>query len=171
MKHILGALFMLMSIVHVFAQKNPTEEAQPIVQVDKQLFKSELASWIGTDLFLAKYQNRQNIGGYFSYIENDTATCVFFSKSAPGKIIGTIRFDGTYAPNSAVVSLEERDFITATDICTLMLYAEYTQWKTHNVVSENYLNIWYSVENRLVEVPLNTFEEIKKDLEKQEEEK
>lgn len=268
MKHILGALLMLMSTAQVFAQKNPTEEAQPIVQEGKQLFKSELASWIGTDLFLAEYKNRQNIGGYFSYTENDSAICVFFSRSEPIKIIGTIRFDSTLAPGTVVVSIEERDFsanetayfklrnagiavidenkddffqfykgtnfnvipliteterkmyvltaptasgvvlfgndylltfdtanvlinkvklhanlipieygnekegeeiegtvhnhlpetgdfITATDICTLMLYTEYTKWKTHNVVSEKYLNIWDCVQNTLVVVPLN----------------
>jgi len=56
---------MVVNIVHVLAQKNPTEDAQPIVQEGKQLFKSELASWIGTDLFLAKYQNRKILVGIF----------------------------------------------------------------------------------------------------------
>ncbi|MEZ4772703.1 MAG: hypothetical protein R3D00_05915 [Bacteroidia bacterium] len=53
----------------VFAQKNPTEEAAPIVAEGKLLYKSEMASWYGTDLFLEKYNNRDHIGGYFSYTD------------------------------------------------------------------------------------------------------
>lgn len=34
------------------------------------------------------------------------------------------------------------DFITATDICTLMLYKNSTGWKTHTVISKNYVTIW-----------------------------
>lgn len=37
---------------------------------------------------------------------------------------------------------ETGDFITATDICTLMLYGKYTSWKSHIVVSKNYMSIW-----------------------------
>ena len=33
-------------------------------------------------------------------------------------------------------------FITATDICTLMLYWEFADWKTYMVISEKYINIW-----------------------------
>jgi len=34
------------------------------------------------------------------------------------------------------------DFITATDICTLMLYEKLTTWQTHTVVSKNYISAW-----------------------------
>jgi hypothetical protein len=34
------------------------------------------------------------------------------------------------------------DFITATDICTLMLYQHLTKWKMHYVVGDNYVSIW-----------------------------
>lgn len=37
---------------------------------------------------------------------------------------------------------ETGEFITPTDICTLMLYSKFTKWKTHYVVSENYVSIW-----------------------------
>ncbi len=87
--------------VSVFGKKNPTEEAQPIVAEGKLLYRSEMASWYGTDLFLEKYKDRENIGGYFSYIENDTAKCVFFSKGENPKVIGTISFDSTYNVKTA----------------------------------------------------------------------
>lgn len=268
----------------VFGQKNPTEEAQPIVAEGKLLYKSEMASWYGTDLFLEKYKNRENIGGYFSYTDNDIAKCVFFSKEEKPKIIGTISFDSTYNLEAAKTDLTERDFtqtendfyqirkialeelntntdglfkfykntnpniipliigqekkvyiltgpqqsgvvifgndylltfdnnnklltkkqlhkniipieysksvdgkdvvgtvhshlpetgefITATDICTLMLYAKFANWKTHNVVSKEYLNIWNCETNSLTVISMNTVEKINKDQEKRNKEK
>lgn len=262
-----------------FGQKNPTEEAQPIVAEGKLLYKSEMASWYGTDLFLENYKDRENIGGYFSYSENDTAKCVFFSKADKPKVIGTISFDSTYDVTNAKTDLTERDFtntendlyqirnialtelqsnedgffevyqntnpniiplingkekkvyiltgpqqsgvvifgndylltfdknnkleskkqlhkkiipieygnvqegqevegamhshlpetgefITATDICTLMLYSKFAKWKTHNVVSKKYLNIWNCETNTLTVIPMDTIEKISKDQEK-----
>jgi len=49
----------------VFGQDNPTEQAKPIVDEGKRLYRSEMASWYGTDLFLERYKDRANIGGYF----------------------------------------------------------------------------------------------------------
>ena len=204
--------------------------------------------------FLENYKERANIGGYFSYTENDIAKCIFFSKTDHPKVIGTILFDSTYNTKTATTDLTERnfttienslfeirkrtlaiikadtffvtykntnlnlipiidkqqhkvyvltgpeqngviifgndylltfdsdntfiskkqlhqniipinyegkveegkeveatihshlpetgDFITATDICTLMLYEKFAKWKQHNVVSKKYLNIW-----------------------------
>jgi len=37
---------------------------------------------------------------------------------------------------------ETGDLITATDICTLLLYSPYTHWKQHYVMSEKYVSIW-----------------------------
>jgi len=34
------------------------------------------------------------------------------------------------------------DFITATDICTLMLYEKIAKWQTHYILSKNYVSIW-----------------------------
>ena len=48
---------------------------------------------------------------------------------------------------------ETGDFITPTDICTLMLYAKFTNWKQHIVVSEKYMNIWNIKDNHLIVVP------------------
>lgn len=265
----------------VLAQNNPTKEAQPIVAEGKLLYKSEMASWYGTDLFLENYKNRQNIGGYFSYTENETTKCIFFSKSDNPKVIGVISFDNTYNLKTAKIDLEERelskyendiyqirklalaeiisdnvlfkqyensnlnliplidgkdkkvyvltgpkqsgvvlfgndylltfdknnklmlkkqlhknlipinyggkdkegnplvseeamhshlpetgDFITATDICTLMLYERFAKWKTHNVVSKKYLNIWNCETNELSVIPMDTIKEIQKEQEK-----
>jgi hypothetical protein len=271
----LSTLLVVLLSLNVFGQKNPTEEAQPIVAEGKLLYKSEMASWYGTDLFLESYKSRENIGGYFSYSETDVAKCIFFSKAEQARVIGTISFDSTYNTKTAILSLAERDFtnvekdlyeirklalieinsdtmfktykntnlnlipiingknkkvyvltgpqtsgvvifgndyilkfdennkllskaqlhkniipvyyggkekddkevfgtmhnhqsetgsfITATDICTLMLYEKFAKWEQHMVVSEIYLNIWNCKTDKLVVIPRNAPERIGKD--------
>lgn len=268
----LASLFGIIAV----AQPGPTEEAQSIVAEGKLLYRLEMASWHGTDLFLENYPTRENIGGYFSYIENEIPTCIFFSKSSDPKVIGTILFDSIYNLKTAKIDLAERnfseyenslytirktalaeinsddlfklykntkfnliplrnetqkkvyvltgpqeadvvifgndylltfdhgnkliskkqlhrniipipigqkeykgkeiegamhthlpetgDFITATDICTLMLYSKFANWKTYNVVSRKYLNIWDCKKEILTVVPMQTGQ--KKDREK-----
>jgi hypothetical protein len=279
----LTIIFTLLTL-SAFGQKNPTEAAQPIVAEGKLLYRSEMASWYGTDIFLENYKNKENIGGYFSYTQNDISICIFFSNSVSPKVIGTISFDTTYNINTAIVDLTERDFtqneyelyvirkitleelenntdqffkfykntrpniipiinrkerkvyiltgpqesgvvifgndylltfdkknkliskkqlhrniitieygkvekgkeidgsmhthspetgdfITATDICTLMLYAKFAKWNTHNVISKEYLNIWNCKTNSLTVISMSTIEKIDKDQEKRQKEK
>lgn len=244
-------LALILLTTNISGENNLTDEAKSIVAEGKLLYKSEMASWYGTDLFLENYKNRENIGGYFSYLDNDVAKCVFFSNAQTPNVIGTISFDSTYNVKTAKVDLEERnftkkehdlyeirktaldelktnsdyffkfyqntnpniiplineqekkayvltgsknhgivifgndylltfdenntliekkqlhnniipieygakdvkatmhshspssgDFITATDICTLMLYGKLAQWEKHYVFSGKYLNIW-----------------------------
>lgn len=258
--------------ISAFAQTKATKEAQPIVAEGKLLYKSEMASWYGTDIFLEQYKKSEDIRGYFSYVENNVAKCIFYSKGNPTKVIGTISFDSTYNPQNANTDLTERDFssvekdlyeirelalsemrtdsmfkvypntnlnlipiinnnekkvyvltgpknsgvvifgndflltfdrnnklkqkkqlhknilpieygkeeengnpivggvhshlpetgefITATDICTLMLYEKFTKWKTYNVVSEKYLNIWNCESNELIVIDMKTVKKI-----------
>lgn len=61
---------------------------------------------------------------------------------------------------------ETGHFITATDICTLMLYAKFTPWKQHIVFSEKYMNIWDCESHRLTVLPRDAVEKIMKDQEK-----
>lgn len=53
---------------------------------------------------------------------------------------------------------ETGDFITATDICTLMLYEKFAGWEQHLVVSKNYINIWNCKEDSLIVLPKEMFE-------------
>ncbi len=278
MNNLLTLILLVITLNIAFAQKNPNEDAQPIVTEGKMLYKSEMASWYGTDLFLENYKNRESIGGYFSYTENDISNCIFFSKSESPKVIGTISFDSTYNAKTAKTDLSERDFttnendiylirkialsevnsdtlfktykntnlnfiplingskkmvyiltgpeqqgvvifgndylltfdknnkltqkkqlhkniipiyyggkeeegtqvegavhshlpetgdfITATDICTLMLYEKFAKWKTHNVVSEKYLNMWNCETDQLTVITMDAVNRINKDQEK-----
>jgi hypothetical protein len=58
---------------------------------------------------------------------------------------------------------ETGDFITATDICTLMLYEKFAKWNTHHVVSEKYLNIWNCQTDELTVIPRGSIDKINKD--------
>jgi hypothetical protein len=277
MNKILTFILILISL-STLAQSNPTEEAQPIVAEGKLLYKSEMASWYGTDLFLENYKDKENIGGYFSYTDNELAKCIFFSKTDNPKVIGTISFDSTYNTKTANVSLTEREFtktendlyeirklalaeissdtlfrsykntnlnliplingvgkkvyvltgpqnsgvvilgndylltfdddnkllikkqlhkniipvyyggkeekgkqsvgamhshlpetgqfMTATDICTLMLYEKFAKWEQHIVVSEKYMNIWSCKTDQLTVIPRDVVDKINKDQEK-----
>lgn len=277
MKKTLLALSFLTTFT-ALAQSNPTKEAQPIVEEGKLLYKSEMAAWYGTDLFLENYTERDNIGGYFAYNEGDTSKCIFFSRAENPEVIGTISFDSTYNIQTAIANLVEREFtpkefdlytirklaleeinsdtlfktykntrlnliplihgnekkvyvltgpqqggvvifgndylltfdknnklqlkknlhkniipiyyggeeegkpkveeamhshlpetgefITATDICTLMLYAKFAGWKSHNVVSDKYLNVWNCETNQLTVISMDIVNKINKSEEK-----
>lgn len=91
------------------AQEDLNEQAKPIVAEGKWLYRSEMASWYGTDVFLEKYPNRQNLGGYVSYPFGTLMRCVFFSRGDVPKIIGTISFDSTFNVKTAAVDLTERE--------------------------------------------------------------
>jgi hypothetical protein len=47
-------------------------------------------------------------------------------------------------------SEESGDFITPTDICTLMLYSKFAKMKQHTVISEKYLSIWNCETNEIL---------------------
>jgi hypothetical protein len=253
MKKIRLSIILLIVCTSSYEQDNIEKISDSLVAEGQRLYKSEMASWYGTDIFLDKYKDRANLGGYFSYTENDSAKCIFFSKSETPKVIGTISFDMTYNVNTANADLTQRDFtknendyyiirtiafkiinsdtlfkiykntslnlipiisngekkvyvltgpkengvvifgndylltfnnnnelinkkclhkniisinygdnkdgkivigtvhshlpetgdfITVTDICTLMLYAKFAKWQQHYVISENYVSIW-----------------------------
>jgi hypothetical protein len=58
---------------------------------------------------------------------------------------------------------ETGDFITATDICTLMLYEKFTSWETYTVVSANYFSFWNCKSNILVAITKEVMDKINKD--------
>jgi len=261
----LQLLISLFATLNCISQSNTDKLVKPIIEEGKKLYQSEMASWYGTDIFLAKYPNKEKIGGYFSYSENDKSKCIFFSKEENPKVIGTITFDATFDVNKATTLLEERtftkneldyytlrenskkalqndtliknynnsklnliplisngekkvyiltgpnvngvvllgndyllnfdknnnfisrkalhknliplqfkkdqtdvetmhnhqaetgDFITATDICTLMLYEKFTNWKNHIVLSKNYASIWNCKTNELQIISAEAF--------------
>ena len=57
---------------------------------------------------------------------------------------------------------ETGDLITATDICTLLLYSKFTDWDTHSVVSEKYMSTWSCKTNTLIIIPMKDVKKIAK---------
>lgn len=264
-------LFVLVLLCVVVKGQDLNAMRQKVVAEGKKLYKSEMASWYGTDLFFHDYTNKSNVGGYFSYTEGAENKCVFFSRASQPRVIGTIVFDDSFDTKKAMVYLEERDLtavehklflirqgaieevrrdtslfkyyqgmnlnfvpllgekenkvyvltgptehgivvfgndylltfdkknqlkskkalhkniipiaynpeekgqttlhnhlhetgdlMTATDICTLMLYGKFTGWKQHNVVSEKYLNVWNFETEDLYVIPMDALKKMDK---------
>lgn len=104
-------LFLTFVSLSAGAQTDLQTRIKTIVDEGKRLYRSEMASWYGTDLFLVNYKSRTNVGGYFSFTtKEDVSKCVFFSKAEKPKVIGTISFDKTFNPELAKIDLNEREF-------------------------------------------------------------
>lgn len=98
--------------VHNFRIFGTAQDLEAIAKEIKnegiKLYRSEMASWYGTDVFLANYKNKENIGGYFSYINNNVPVCIFFSKE--NRVIGSVAFPANYNPKDSKLDLATRDF-------------------------------------------------------------
>jgi hypothetical protein len=87
-----------------------TKEEREVLEEGNRLYKTEMASWYGTDLFMEKFKAKaQAIAGYFSYIEGDNAICVFYSQGNVPKAIASFKFDSTYNLKKARIDDRERD--------------------------------------------------------------
>jgi len=109
MKNIFQIILIILFSINCFSQNIDKQKAE-VVAEGKLLYKSEMASWYGTDLFMEKYKEKENIGGYLSYSNGNLSKCIFFSKGENPKVIGTISFDETYNPKTANSSFDERTF-------------------------------------------------------------
>jgi hypothetical protein len=267
-------IVLVFSVRLSYGQEDLQIKTQPIVDEGKSLYRSEMASWYGTDLFLEQFKTADKIGGYFSYPYQNRECCIFFSKGDNPVVIGTISFDSTYTTQNATVDLSQRafsseesdiytfranalkiirtdtlfksyantelnlipvmtpkerkvyvltgpsgsgmvifgndylltfdlsnqlitkralhknimvakystnaadtskvvgamhshvpetgDFITATDICTLMLYEKFAKWEWYYVFSKNYVCIWNCQNNQLLTLTKEAFDKISK---------
>lgn len=258
----------LLSLLHTIAQDNTHNIiiADSITAEGKYLYRSEMASWYGTDIFMEGFKDHERIGGYISYPDGDSTRCIFYTSDKEPVVLGTISFDSTYNIKTATANYTERSFttnekslytirtkaldivnqhdtmfkfykntnynlipviykgqrkvysltgpsqggviifgndylflfdeqdrllskrslhrniiiteinekeeggqkivggmhthlpetgeyMTVTDVCTLMLYGKFTNWKQYMVVSANHMNIWDCITNRLIIIP------------------
>lgn len=110
MKNILtGLLLFLMSFGFVQSQ-DFDELSEPIVKEGKLLYKSEMASWIGTDLFMEKYPDKSRAGGYLSYTENGKNINIFFSRDEIPVVIASFSFDDDFNKNTVAIDIQDRNF-------------------------------------------------------------
>lgn len=102
-------LFITLFGFNCLGQSQIDKETSIILEEGKMLYKSEMASWYGTDIFIEKYSESEKIGGYLSYTENEISKCIFFSKDETPKVIETIGFDNTFKVETAKTDLVERE--------------------------------------------------------------
>ncbi len=105
---------LLVAAGYLFAgQKDLDAEEWAIVAEGMRLYKSEMASWHGTDLFAALYRDKEKVGGYFSYVADDQATCIFYDKAEIPRVLWTITFDSTFDVKTANIDITERPLTAA----------------------------------------------------------
>lgn len=103
-------LIVLLAFALATSAYGQSKKEKEVIKEGTKLYKTEMASWYGTDIFMEKFADRrQNTGGYFSYLAGNKAVCVFFSRAENPRIIGSFTFDSTYNVNTAVVDGEERE--------------------------------------------------------------
>ncbi|MFB9841363.1 hypothetical protein [Mucilaginibacter ginsenosidivorans] len=112
MKKIILSLFAILSLLGAFGQeKDLGKIADSIKSEGVALYKSEWASWYGTDIFTEKCQARRAIaGGYISYDTGEALVNVFFSKGPEPKILSTITFGYGFDPKEYKLDTANRDF-------------------------------------------------------------
>src|ERR1700754_1790272 len=95
-------LISLLITSNAIAKENLDKIATEIVADAKMLYRSEMASWYGTDLAMAKVPNLQNnSGGYFSYPDGEDTKCIFYTRGERPMVIVTITFDQTFNTENA----------------------------------------------------------------------
>jgi hypothetical protein len=102
-------LFTVLFGFSCLGQSNIDNKTTAIIEEGKMLYKSEMASWYGTDIFMEKYSEKEKIGGYLSYTQNETSTCIFYSKDENPKVLGTISFDADFKVETAKTDWAERE--------------------------------------------------------------
>jgi hypothetical protein len=125
------------------AQSKKIEKQKTDIETEgKKLYRSEMASWYGSDIFDEKFPEKKEIrGGYFSYTEGDVSKCVFFSKGDSPKAICTVSFDPSYNVKTAKVDSNERD-LTSYELDLSIL-----RNKTKNEVMSDTLFVRYKYTN------------------------
>lgn len=102
-------LFFLLLSLHLYGQKVPEKELAEIYAEGVKLFELEMASWVGSDIFVELEQAPRNAVGYFSYADGPKVVCLFYTDEKPSKVACTITFEEDFNPENAEVDLQSRE--------------------------------------------------------------
>lgn len=135
-------------------EKNTNFNVIPIIEGDKREVYILTATQASGMLFFGN-----------DYLLTFDATLNMTSKKAFHKSfteVSTIR-------GKDAVTVHEHDsktdeLITATDICTLMLYNNITRWSQHIVIGKNYVSMWDCKKKTLTIITAKEFKKISKEL-------
>lgn len=138
-------LFVMLCLSANAQLKKLEKQAAAIEEEADKMYRSEMASWYGSDLFEEKFKDKNDIrGGYVSYSEGDMSKCVFISNAAKPKAIVTISFDSTYNIKTAVVDSSERELTDLeSDLVDLRLKAKAIIQK--DTIFKFYKNISFNI--------------------------
>jgi hypothetical protein len=111
MKSIITSLLVFLQAISAQSQADIENIKDSIVREGKQLYRSEMASWYGTDLFMEKFKDQlSNARGYFSYDEGKLTKCIFFNKDESPKVMASFIFDSTFSTETAKIDDKAREF-------------------------------------------------------------
>ncbi|MFI5161746.1 MAG: hypothetical protein ACHQHN_10745 [Sphingobacteriales bacterium] len=112
MKKLILLLIAFCSLNHAFSQKRQLDIiADSISTEGKALYKSEFASWYGSDIFSEKCKTRRAIaGGYISYDSGNGLVNIFFTKEPNPKVLSTITFGYEFNSQNYKLDTTDREF-------------------------------------------------------------
>jgi hypothetical protein len=112
MKQLFIILLFTALLNHAFSQERDLGRiTDSISNEGKRLYRSEFASWYGTDVFQEKCKNQLAIAdGYLSYDTEEGINNIFFSKGPDPVVLATISFGGDFNPNNYKLDTNSRKF-------------------------------------------------------------
>lgn len=117
-------IFILLSLLSFVTTFVAAQSDKDVVSEGRKLYKTEMASWHGTAMFMGKFPKKQaTSGGYFSYVDGNYATCLFFSNDSIPKSVVTMSFDTTFNDQRAKVDTIQR-LLTEKEISLLTIRQE-----------------------------------------------
>lgn len=111
MKQVISIIFLFLTL-QVSAQDSLSKKISETISLGTKLYRLEKSNWYAVSVYAASPENRNNVGGYFSYMQKDSTMCVFFSRDQDPHIIATVSFDSTYNTETAKLIAKNRAFTT-----------------------------------------------------------
>lgn len=135
----IALITVLATVCTVATAQDLTATADSLLAEGKRIYRSEISSWHATDIFIDKYKETGNIGGYFSYPQGDAFVCVFINKGGSPQVIGTVQLDSSLNPKKAKTDFTEREMTAQEKEYYLLRTAAYTALQKGNTI-EHYDN-------------------------------
>lgn len=133
--------------------KNSNLNLIPIIQKgEKKVYALSGPKDNGVLIFGNDYLLRFNIANELTSIKKLHKNIIpIYTKSDSGK---------TASSTMHTHLKESGDFMSATDICTLLLYERFTSWQTHYVISKDYVSLWDCKKNMLIILTMEAWKKI-----------
>ncbi|PJJ79934.1 hypothetical protein [Mucilaginibacter auburnensis] len=110
MKQLFLIISFLVSSINAIAQEIDLDKVADSIRAEAEvLYRSEFASWHGTDIFKEKCGSKlKQAGGYLSYDNGTNLINVFYSAQANTTVLATISFNYDFNPGNYKLDTTER---------------------------------------------------------------